>query len=141
MKEVARETKQAVGEATDDLKEAASGAQRQAKETVRAQVNARSSAMGEQVHAQAQTFQTISKQLRADGKETQAELVDKARAQLSRLGDYLDQADADTLLADVEDFARRQPLLAAVAAFGTGVLAARFLKASSGQRHARRGSR
>jgi hypothetical protein len=42
------------------------------------------------------------------------------------------------MLDEVEDFARRQPWVVALGAAGVGFAAARFLKASSGDRYERR---
>jgi hypothetical protein len=51
------------------------------------------------------------------------------------LGSYLKSADADRILGDVEDFARRRPWLTAAAGALAGLAASRFLKASSSRRY------
>jgi hypothetical protein len=51
------------------------------------------------------------------------------------VGDYLKGASGDRILRDVEDFARRQPMLVAAAGLALGFAASRFLKASSSRRY------
>ena len=51
------------------------------------------------------------------------------------MGDYLKGASGDRILRDVEDFARRQPMLVAAAGLALGFAASRFLKASSSRRY------
>lgn len=45
------------------------------------------------------------------------------------------ESDADRILRDVEDFARRQPWALAAGAFVVGLLGSRFVKASSSRRY------
>ena len=51
------------------------------------------------------------------------------------MGDYLKDASGDRILRDVEDFARRQPMLVTAAGLALGFAASRFLKASSSRRY------
>jgi hypothetical protein len=51
------------------------------------------------------------------------------------VGDYLKDASGDRILRDVEDFARRQPMLVTAAGLALGFAASRFLKASSSRRY------
>ena len=52
-----------------------------------------------------------------------------------RLGSYMTRANADQMIRDVENFARRQPLLFAFGGATLGFLASRFMKASSSSRY------
>ena len=88
----------------------------------------------------AQTLRQTAGQLREGGDRQQAEyarFAEKGAERLENVGRYLTESDADELLAKLEDGARRQPWL--VAGFGLllGIGAARFLKASSGERYHR----
>jgi ElaB/YqjD/DUF883 family membrane-anchored ribosome-binding protein len=58
--------------------------------------------------------------------------------QVERLSSYLDEKEIRELVTDVEQFARRNPLLFVGGAFALGVLAARFMK-SSGRNQKSRG--
>jgi uncharacterized protein YjbJ (UPF0337 family) len=57
--------------------------------------------------------------------------------QIEKFSSYIDEKDFRELMRDVEQFARRNPLLFVGSAFTLGVMAARFLK-SSGQGQASR---
>lgn len=58
-------------------------------------------------------------------------LAEQVANQADRVGDYPKGARGDRILRDVEDFARRQPMLVAAAGLALGFAASRFLKASS----------
>lgn len=102
---------------------------------VREQVDRRSTEAGEQVSALAQAFRPGVQKLRSEGKTSTANMVDEIAGRADRLGSYLQSADADRLLGDVEDFARRRPWLTAGAAALAGFMASRFVKASSERRY------
>jgi hypothetical protein len=102
---------------------------------VREQVDRRSTEAGEQVSALAQAFRPSVQKLRSEGKAPAANLLDEITGRADRLGSYLQSADADRLLGDVEDFARRRPWLTAGAAALAGFMASRFVKASSERRY------
>jgi hypothetical protein len=121
--------------AAQQAKEKAQEVGQQAQSTVRDQVDQRSTQVGEQVTGTAESLRTVGEQLRSEGKETPARLADQAAERSERLGGYLQDADADTLLRDVEDFGRRQPWAVALGGLALGLVAARFLKASSSERY------
>ena len=102
---------------------------------VREQVGRRSTEAGEQMSALAKAFRPGVQQLRSEGRTSTANLVDEIAGRADRLGSYLQSADADRLLGDVEDFARRRPWLTAGAAALAGFMASRFVKASSERRY------
>jgi hypothetical protein len=78
---------------------------------------------------------SIADELRSQGKEAPANLAEQVASQADRVGDYLKEANGDRILRDVEDFARRQPMLVAAAGLALGFAASRFLKASSSRRY------
>jgi len=102
---------------------------------VREQVDQRSTQAGQQVSALAQAFRPSVQKLRSEGNTSAANLVDGIAGRADRLGSYMQSADADRLLEDVEDFARRRPWLTAGAAALAGFMASRFVKASSERRY------
>jgi len=123
--------------------DAASAAQEKGKEAassaldqVKTQLDTRSTTVGEGITSFAGAARQASQQMREEGKDGPAQLVDKAADRVEGLGSYLTQADGDTLMRDVEDFARRQPMVFAVGGVAMGFLAARFLRASSERRYA-----
>jgi hypothetical protein len=106
-----------------------------AGERVREQLDTRSSQAGEQVTATAGAIRRVGQQLRSEGNDGTAKYADQVADRAERLGNYLAHGDADRLLRDVENFARRQPLLTALGGAAFGFLASRFLKASSANRY------
>ena len=145
-KKASGSTPGAVAEAKDKGAEIVSAAQQQVVEKtgeiredaafqVREQVEQRSTQVGEQVLAVGQALRSGIDQLRSDGMEAPADVVDKVAGRADDLGSYLKSADADRILGDLEDFARRRPWLTAGAAALAGFMASRFVKASSNRRY------
>jgi hypothetical protein len=90
---------------------------------------------GQQVTAMADALRSTSQQMRDQGNDRPADMAERAASQVERLGTYLSDQDAERLVRDVEDFARRQPWPLAALGFVGGLAAARFLKASSERRY------
>ena len=131
-KEVVQESAQQVQE---QVGQKAQEMRMQAGERVRQQLDTRSSQAGEQVSATADAIRRVGQQLRSEGNDGMARYADEVADRAERLGNYLAHGDADRLLRDVENFARRQPLLTALGGAAFGFLASRFLKASSANRY------
>jgi hypothetical protein len=124
VQEKAREVGSQVGEMTQD-----------ARGRAREEVDRRSTQAGEQVSSTAAALRRPGSQLRDEGKDTPARVADQAAERAERLGGYLQEADADRILRDIEDFGRRRPWALAAAGATLGFLASRFLKASSARRY------
>lgn len=107
----------------------------QAGGQVRQQVDTRSTQAGEQVSSVAGALRRTSEQLREEGKEQPARLLEQGAERAERLGGYLKNVDSDGLLRDVESFGRRRPWLMAAGAAVLGLAASRFLRASSARRY------
>jgi hypothetical protein len=134
------------GSTTDQVKEQvrdkaqvaqdkAQGALGQARGRISDQVDQRSTQAGERISQQAADVRSVAEQLRSQGKDGPASVAEQVASQADRVGDYLKGASGDRILHDVEDFARRQPLLVAAGALALGFAASRFLKASSSRRY------
>jgi hypothetical protein len=113
----------------------ARGALGQARGRLSGQVDQRSTQAGERIAGTAGDVRSIAQELRNQGKDTPANLAEQIAGQADRVGDYLKGASGDRILRDVEDFARRQPMLVAAAGLALGFAASRFLKASSSRRY------
>jgi hypothetical protein len=113
----------------------ARGALGQARGRLSDQVDQRSTQAGERVAGTASDVRSIAEELRNQGKDAPANLAEQVAGQADRVGDYLKEASGDRLLRDVEDFARRQPMLVAAGGLVLGFAASRFLKASSSRRY------
>src|SRR5215216_7048427 len=125
---------QAAGQAKEQAQQAAG----QAKGALRSQVDQRSTEAGERVGGFASDVRSVGDQLREQGKDQPAKLAGQAADRAERLGDYLKQSDADRILNDIEDFGRRQPWAVIAGGLALGLVASRFLKASSSSRYEQR---
>lgn len=129
--QVREKAQEVAGQAQEKAQEAAG----QARGMVQEQVDQRSTQAGERVSTSAQDLRSVGEELRKQGKDTPARYAEKGADQAERLGSYLKEADADTILSDIEDFGRRQPLAVLAGGLVVGIAAARFLKASSRGRY------
>jgi hypothetical protein len=107
----------------------------QAKDRLREQLDHRSTQAGERVGSTAQDVRSVAEELRKQGKDQPAKLAERAAERVERVGGYLQESDADRMLRDVEDFGRQKPWAVALAGLALGIVAGRFLKASSTQRY------
>ena len=113
----------------------ARGALGQARGRLSDQVDQRSTQAGERVAGTASDVRSIAQELRNQGKDAPAKVAEQVASRADRVGDYLKGASGDRLLRDVEDFARRQPMLVAAGGLVLGFAASRFMKASSSRRY------
>jgi hypothetical protein len=132
----------ATAQAKDKAQEVAGQAQQkaqeaagQARDRLRSQIDDRSTQAGEQVHTHAQDLRSVSEALREQGKDQPARLADQAADRLERAGGWLTESDADRILGDVEDFARRNPWAVMAGGLALGFAVSRMLKASSSKRY------
>lgn len=107
----------------------------EAEHRVREQIDQRSTQMGAEVQSFGHALSKGAQQLRSEGKASSARAAEQAAQRVDEIGRYLQGANADRILGDVEDFARRRPWLTAGAAALAGFAASRFLKASSNRRY------
>jgi hypothetical protein len=134
-----------VGEAQDKAQEVAGEAQERAKEAagkaqegMRQQIDDRSTQAGERVTSTAGDLRTVGEELRKQGKDTPAKVADRAAEETEKVGSYLKENGPDKMLEDVEEFGRQRPWAVLAGGVAVGVLAARFLKASSRSRYQQR---
>ena len=120
---------------TEQAKEKAQEGAQQAKRGVRDQVDQRSTEAGERVSSMAGDARSVAEELRNQGKDQPAKLAEQAAQRAESLGDYLQRADGDTILRDVEDFGRQRPWAVIAGGLALGFVASRFLKASSSRRY------
>lgn len=109
-----------------------------AKSRLREQLDERSSRTAEQINQQAADLRSVSSSLREQDKEGPAGAADRLAEYAEKVGGYLNDRDSDRLLADLEDFGRRQPWAIAAGGLALGFAASRFLKASSSRRYSER---
>ena len=126
---------------TEQAKDKAHETAQQARRGVRDQIDQRSTQAGEQVGSMAQDVRSVATELRNQGKDQPARLAEQAASRAESLGNYLQRADGDTILRDLEDFGRRQPWALIAGGLALGFAASRFLKASSSRRYEERWNR
>jgi hypothetical protein len=136
MKEDAPST---VGEAKERIVDTASEKtlemREQARTKLRDQLQQRSTDVGRQLTSVGGAVNEAAQKLRDDGNSSAADLTERAGEKVSQLATYLEQADGDRMLRDLEELGRRQPMLAAAGGLALGFVASRFLKASSARRY------
>jgi len=119
-----------------DVRETAQNAVNQGKSFVTQQIDDRTTQIGQQVGAVSQELRKVGDQLRASGPAgIAADYVDQGAQFVENVGRYLEDADSDRLIGDLENLARRQPWAVAAAALALGFAASRFLKTSSARRY------
>jgi hypothetical protein len=132
------QVKEKAGEMAGQAQEKAQQAAGQAREQVRGQIDQRSTDAGERIRAQGSDIRSVGEQLRQQGKDGPARLADQAAHHVERAGGWLAESDADKILHDVEEAARKSPLAVMLGGLAVGIAASRFLKASSSNRYAAR---
>jgi hypothetical protein len=132
--DVQAKAQHAAGQAQEQVQAAAGKTQAKLRE----QLDQRSSQLAEQAHQQASDLRSVSEALRDQGKDRPAEAVDRLAGYAEQAGSYLRDTEADSMLSDAEDFGRRKPAAVAAGALAVGLLASRFLKASSSRRYSAR---
>lgn len=88
----------------------------------------------------ARTVRRVSTDMQSDQPQI-ANAALTAADQAEKVSQYLRQTDARQMISNVEDVARRQPLIFVGAAFLLGVAASRFIKAAGGGQDAQSGYR
>jgi ElaB/YqjD/DUF883 family membrane-anchored ribosome-binding protein len=132
------QAQQKAQEAAGQAKEQAQQAAGKAQERARQMVDERSTQVGQQVSSQAGDLRSVGEQLRSQGKDQPAKVAEQAAERVERLGGYLERSDADTILSDAEDLARKNPWAVVAGGLVLGFAASRFLKASSSERYSAR---
>jgi len=121
---------------TTDVREAARSAMNQSKSFVTRMVDERTRLLGEQIGSTARDLRKVGDELRGSSTLAPlAEYADQGAALVDRLAAYLSDADADRLMGDIENLARRQPWAFAAGAAALGFAGSRFLKTSSARRY------
>ncbi|MCW3025137.1 MAG: hypothetical protein JWM29_569 [Solirubrobacterales bacterium] len=132
---VASEAQAKASEVAEQAQERAQHAAGQMQDKLREQLDQRSSQAATQITEQASDLRSVGESLRGQGKEGPANAADQLARYAEKVGGYLSENDSHALLADAEDFGRRQPWAIAAGGLALGFAASRFLKASSAQRY------
>jgi hypothetical protein len=125
--------KQKASEATDQLKNKSSEAIQQVREQAQEFAEGRKNQLLDRLGHCSAASRKAAEQLRADNDSALAGYADTLANQIDRSTEYFRQRDVRGLIADTEDFARRQPELFFGGLFIAGLALSRFLKASARQ--------
>jgi hypothetical protein len=121
---------------TSDVRTTAQNAVNQSKSFLTKQVDERSTLLGERIGALAGDLRSVGERLRRNGAGgVVAGYADRGAALIDGLGTYLQDADSERLLGDLENAARRQPWAFAAGALALGFASSRLLKTSSERRY------
>jgi hypothetical protein len=121
---------------TTDVRQTAQQAVDQSKSFLGKQVDGKTTEIGQQIGSVAQELRSVGDQLKQSPiAGPVAGYVDQGVEYVERLGQYLQDADSDRLIGDLENFARQQPWAVATGALVLGFAASRFLKAASTRRY------
>jgi ElaB/YqjD/DUF883 family membrane-anchored ribosome-binding protein len=125
--EVTAKVQEAVQEKAGEAKGAVSRAVSQRVETT-------SSQAASQLHDVSSAFRQSSGELREQGKEQPAKVVEAVSDRTDQLARYLSESSSSQILDDLERLGRARPWLAIAGGLAVGFLGARLLKASSQRR-------
>jgi ElaB/YqjD/DUF883 family membrane-anchored ribosome-binding protein len=128
--EIAAPAKETARDIAGQAKDHAQAAAGQAKDTAIAQVDERTTQLGQQVGTQAKTLDGVAEELRRQGKDGPAKIAEQAGERVKSVASYLEEADGQAIVAAASDFARENPAAAAAAGAAAGFVAGRVIKAS-----------
>ncbi len=134
-----RDIKGQAENAKQNVKETANNAVGQAKNKAVGIIDEKKSSLTSGLNDVADTIRKVGENLREADNQTSigkmtSQYGENIAGTIENFSSYLDEARLNDIRRDVEDFARRQPLLFAGGAFALGLLAARFLKSSEPDR-------
>lgn len=109
----------------------------EAKAKGRALLHEQQHAIAEQVNGLAEALHHTAQHLQEKNRDVVAQYTGQAAQGLERFSQTLRERDLNAIVGQVEDFARRQPVVFIGSAALLGFLAARFLKSSAESRHVR----
>lgn len=103
-----------------------------AKEQVSSRLDMGKEYLVDSVTGVAQALRQTGQHMRQEGSQPMlAQYADRGAEQIENFGGYLRRRDTSEIVADVEGFARRQPMVFAGGAFMLGMLAVRFFRSNS----------
>jgi len=123
-----------VHDTTNVAKDKAAEVGSQVSDQAKSQVDTRTTQAGDQLQDKAEGLHQMSDQLRDSGQDAFAQLAGKLASFTEDAARYLRDGDADSMMGDVEAFARRQPWAVAAGGLFLGFAASRIVKAGTDRR-------
>jgi len=126
----AEQVKQTAKEAASTAKEEVGSVVSQVKEQATSRIEAQKEKATSGIDTFADAIRQTGDQLRQQEYGAVATYVDQAAGQLDNLSGYLRNRDMNEIINDVENIARREPVIFMAGAFFLGLLGARFFKSA-----------
>ena len=123
-----------VHDTTNAAKDKAAEVGGQMSDEARSQVDTRTTQAGDQLQDKAEGLHQMSDQLRDSGQDAFAQLADTVASFTEDAARYLRDGNADSMMSDVEAYARRQPWVVAAGGLVLGFAASRIVKAGTERR-------
>jgi ElaB/YqjD/DUF883 family membrane-anchored ribosome-binding protein len=123
-----------VGNVQETVQEKAGQAKGAVSRAVSERVETASSQASTQLRDVSGAFRQTGEQLRSEGKEQPAKVVEAVSERTDQLARYLSASSSNQILDDLERLGRTRPWLAIAGGLTVGLAAARLLKASSQRR-------
>lgn len=118
------------GAVVDQVKDTAGNLVDQAKEQAGPKLDSQKERAVDRLNGTAHALRRTSQTLREQEDEGVARYAEKAAERAERVANYLRERDLSEIVEEVEDFARRQPVLFLGGSFALGLLATRFLRST-----------
>jgi ElaB/YqjD/DUF883 family membrane-anchored ribosome-binding protein len=123
-----------VGNVQDTVQEKAGQARGAVSRALSERVDAASSQASSQLRDVSGAFRQTGEQLRSEGREQPANVVEAVSDRTDQLARYLSESSSSQILDDLERLGRTRPWVAIAGGLTVGFAAARLLKASSQRR-------
>ena len=130
--EVAVKTQEKVSETAAAAKEQAKRAAAQVGDQAKQTVDSRMSDVAQEIGSVADAVRQTSSEIGGEN-QTLSKYGDRLAEQLEGISSYLNEKGVEDVLNDLQDFARRKPVVFLGGAFMLGIMAGRFVR-SSGER-------
>lgn len=136
---MAEQAKSEAGQAAEQTKEEARRLSEQAREQIASRAEQQKTQAMERLEGIGTALHETSSTLHDRNEDSVANVIDGAARQAERLADYLRHRSVNDMVAEVEDYARREPEMFLGGAALLGLIGARFFMSSSpeGRRRSR----
>ena len=129
--DVVHQAQEKAGQAVDDMKDQAGQVVDQAKQQATSQLDSRKNQAVDSLDTVAHALRQTGQHLRESNQAPIAQYADKAAERIEQFSTQMRGKDVQTMVRDVERYARHQPAVFLGGAFALGVLGARFLKSTA----------
>lgn len=128
--QVATKTQDKITETTSAAKEQAKRTANQVGEQAKQTVDSRMTEVGHEIGSVADAVRQTSYEI-GDENQTLSKYGERLAEQLEGISSYLNEKGVEDVLDDLQDFARRKPVVFLGGAFMLGIMAGRFVRSSS----------